>query len=500
MNLINNEKETNQYTKITVANGDGIGPEIMDTTLKILKHAGAKIACDFVEVGEVLYKKGYSTGISDEGWDIIMKNKVFLKAPITTPQGSGYKSINVTLRNALNLYANIRPCKSYHPFVATKHPVLDVVIIRENQEDLYSGIEYRQSHNMFECLKFISIDGCRKIVRYAFEYAKNNGRKKVTCMTKDNIMKMTDGLFHKVFDEIAKEYPEIQNEHYIIDIGSARLATKPEIFDVVVTLNLYGDIVSDIVAEITGSVGLAGSSNIGTEYAMFEAIHGSAPTMIGQKRANPSALINASIMMMAHIGQGSIAKQIEDALLYTIESGYHTPDIYVDGSSKKKLNTFEFGDAIIENLGQKPQTLKSGDYKDFEFDAKFESKEDLIGHVMPRITNEEKVLSGIDIYIGGEHNAEVLGKKVSSIISNSFNDIFELKFVGIFGAKSYPHNDAKYKSADHFRCRFEFKVESSYQECMDLLSAIHKDGLEVIKTENLYYFGETRGYTLAQGQ
>jgi isocitrate dehydrogenase len=264
-------------TRITIAKGDGIGPEIMEATLSILEAAGAQLAYDEIEIGEKVYLAGNTAGISPEAWDTIRRNKVFLKAPITTPQGGGYKSLNVSTRKFLGLYANIRPCFSLHPYVSTKHPKMDLVIIRENEEDLYAGIEHQQTDEVVQCLKLISRPGCEKIIRYAFEYAKLYGRKKVTCFTKDNIMKQTDGLFREVFNEIAAEYPEITNDHWIIDIGAAKLANAPQDFEVIVTLNLYGDIISDIAAEIAGSVGLAGSANIGEKCAMFEAIHGSAP-------------------------------------------------------------------------------------------------------------------------------------------------------------------------------------------------------------------------------
>src|SRR5437763_9400901 len=212
---------------ITVAHGDGIGPEIMAATLHILKEAGARLAIEEIEIGEKVYLRGNSAGIDPSSWESLKRTKVFLKAPITTPQGGGFKSLNVTARKTLGLYANVRPCVSYHPFVSTKHPKMDVVIVRENEEDLYAGIEYQLSPGVMECLKLISRPGSEKIVRYAFELARKHGRKKVTCFTKDNIMKMTDGLFHRVFDEIAAEYSEIANEHWIVDIGAAKLADTP---------------------------------------------------------------------------------------------------------------------------------------------------------------------------------------------------------------------------------------------------------------------------------
>src|SRR5579864_7449413 len=213
-------------TPITVAYGDGIGPEIMSATLDIIQAGGARLEIDLIEIGEKVYLAGNPTGIAPNAWESLRRTRVFLKAPITTPQGGGYKSLNVATRTTLGLYANVRPCVSYYPFVDTKHPKMDVVIVRENEEDTYTGIEYRQTDDMMESLKLISRPGSEKIVRYAFEYARSNKRKKVTCFMKDNIMKLTDGLFHKVFDGIAKEYPEIENEHWIVDIGAAKLADK----------------------------------------------------------------------------------------------------------------------------------------------------------------------------------------------------------------------------------------------------------------------------------
>ncbi|MBV9232158.1 MAG: NADP-dependent isocitrate dehydrogenase, partial [Chloroflexi bacterium] len=224
-------------TPITVAYGDGIGPEIMDATLHIIKEAGARIDIEPIEVGEKVYLRGISAGIEPSAWESLRRTKVFLKAPITTPQGGGYKSLNVTTRTTFGLYANVRPCVSYYPFIDTKHPTMDVVIVRENEEDTYTGIEYRQTQDMMESLKLISRPGSEKIIRYAFDYARSHNRKKVTCFMKDNIMKVTDGLFHKVFDEIAKEYPDIANESWIVDIGAAKLADTPEAFDVVVMPN-----------------------------------------------------------------------------------------------------------------------------------------------------------------------------------------------------------------------------------------------------------------------
>ena len=338
---------------ITVAHGDGIGPEIMAATLHILKEAGANLDIETIDIGEKVYLAGNTAGIEPSSWDSLRRTKVFLKAPITTPQGGGFKSLNVTVRKTLGLYANVRPCVSYHPFVDTKHPNMDVVIVRENEEDLYAGIEHRQTEQVMQCLKLISRPGSEKIVRYAFEYARRNNRKKVTCFTKDNIMKMTDGLFHKVFDEIAAEYPDIENEHWIVDIGAAKMADTPEAFDVIVMPNLYGDMLSDVAAQIAGSVGLAGSANIGEHVAMFEAIHGSAPRRAGQNLANPSGLLLGAVMMLVHIGETDVAERVHNAWLRTIEDGIHTYDIYEEGDSKQKVGTKEFAEAVAAARGPK---------------------------------------------------------------------------------------------------------------------------------------------------
>lgn len=500
MQYLNNTKETVEYTNIAVAMGDGIGPEIMEVALKILKESGARIKCEFVEIGEKYYHKGYETGISDEAWDVIRRNKVFLKAPMTTPQGGGYKSINVTLRKALGQYANVRPCISYNPFVETKFPNIDVVIIRENEEDLYAGIEYRQTQETYTALKVITQKGCEKIVRYAFEYAKKNHRKKVTCMTKDNIMKGVDGLFHKTFDKIALEYPEFEVDHYIIDIGSARLANQPEHFDVVVTLNLYGDIISDIVAEQTGSVGLAGSANIGERYAMFEAIHGSAPAIVGMGKANPTALINATVMMLTHIGQGDIAKKINDALLYTIESGIHTRDIYREGTSKKQVTTSEFGDEVVKNLGKSPSMLKSKNFANFEFDSKPDKF--MLG-IAPEaefcpVCNEKKELVGVDIFIDLPNNASQVGKKVEELLKDTD---FTIKVVSARGIKVYPDVNAKYLTSDEWRLRIIRKSgDFSQKDVIKVIETFVNGGFDVIKSENLYNFNGKAGYSKSQGE
>ena len=479
---------------ITVAHGDGIGPEIMAATLHILKAAGANLEIETIDIGEKVYLAGNSSGIEPSSWDSLRRTKVFLKAPITTPQGGGYKSLNVTVRKTLGLFANVRPCVSYHPFVDTKHPVMDLVIVRENEEDLYAGIEHRQTEQVIQCLKLISRPGSEKIVRHAFEYARRNNRKKVTCFTKDNIMKLTDGLFHKVFDEIAAEYPDIENEHWIVDIGAAKLADTPEAFDVIVMPNLYGDVLSDVAAQIAGSVGLAGSANIGEHVSMFEAIHGSAPRRAGQNLANPSGLLLGAVMMLVHIGETAVAERVHNAWLRTIEDGIHTYDIYEAAKSRQKVGTKEFAEAIAQRMGQSPQTLKVAKYKSAdETPAPAKSST----QTKPR---SKKELFGVDVFLDWPTG---LPNELGGSISKLSVDGTRLSIISNRGVKVWPDGHQETFCTDHWRCRFlSDKKESgiSHQQIIELLKRFAEAAFDVIKTENLYYFNGEPGFSRAQGE
>jgi isocitrate dehydrogenase len=480
-------------TSITVAHGDGIGPEIMDACLRIIDAAGADLEYDEVKVGEKIYLAGNSSGIEEGFWDSIRKTKVFYKAPITTPQGSGFKSINVTTRKTLGMFANVRPCSSYFPFVRTKHPKMDVVVIRENEEDLYAGIEHRQTPEVYQTLKLISRPGSEKICRYAFEYARANGRKKVTCFTKDNIMKLTDGLFHQVFEEVAKDYPDLENEHWIVDIGSAKLADSPENFDVVVLPNLYGDVLSDVAAQIAGSVGMAGSANIGEHASMFEAIHGSAPRRAGQNLANPSGLLMGGVLMLVHLGLRDVAANVHNAWLRTLEDGIHTYDIFRDDVSKQKVGTLEFADAVIERLGQQPQELTPVSYPT---DRAIEIP------TASAATAQERVLRGVDVFLYWEDD----GRNPNTLangLSKANEGGLDLTMITNRGLKVWPKGAPETFCTDHWRCRFQVSDEApgiDQQKIFDLLSRIGKLGFDVIKTEHLYYFDGNAGFSLGQGQ
>ena len=479
-------------TPITVAAGDGIGPEIMAATLFVLKAAGARLDIEEIEIGEKVYRRGASSGIEPSAWESLRRTRVFLKAPITTPQGGGFKSLNVTTRKTLGLYANVRPCVAYHPFVQTLHPGMDVVIVRENEEDLYAGIEHRQTEGVVQTLKLISRPGCEKIVRYAFEYARRNHRRKVTCFTKDNIMKFTDGLFHKVFDEVGEAYPDIEKEHWIVDIGAAKLADTPEAFDVIVMPNLYGDILSDVAAQIAGSVGLAGSANIGQSCAMFEAIHGSAPRRAGQNVANPSGLLLASVMMLVHIEQTDVAELVHNAWLKTIEDGIHTYDVYTEGTSAKKVGTREFAEAVSERIGKKPEKLKPAVYARAAAAA-----------AAPASASRkpaERALVGVDVFVNWNGDAPSLAALAGPLGSAGAG--LALTTISNRGIKVWPDGFPETMQTEHWQCRFLARDAgtTTSAELAALLKRAAEAGVDFIKTENLYTFDGERGYSLGQGE
>jgi len=462
----------------------------MAATLHILREGGARIDTEEIEIGEKVYLRGISAGIEPESWASLRRTKVFLKAPITTPQGGGFKSLNVTTRKTLGLYANVRPCVSYHPFIQTKHPVMDVVIVRENEEDLYAGIEYQHSPTVMQSIKIISRPGSEKIVRYAFDYAVRNKRKKVTCFTKDNIMKMSDGLFHKIFDEIAAEYPSIENEHWIVDIGAAKMADTPSAFDVIVMPNLYGDILSDVAAQIAGSVGLAGSANIGTGAAMFEAIHGSAPRRAGQNLANPSGLLLGAVMMMVHIDQPDVAERVHNAWLKAVEDGIHTYDIFREGVSKQKVGTKEFAEAVAARMGQKPEKLKAASYASAP-------KQTATERAGAEVT-AKKELQGVDVFIyWPSADTTALAAKLEGLGAGGV----KLSMMDNRGMKVWPGGAPETFCSDQYRCRFLTTGGAiSLGQVVDLLGKVSGAGLDFVKTEHLHTFDGVRGYSLAQGE
>lgn len=479
--------------RIALARGDGIGPEITAAVVSVLDAAGARIGWQEVAMGESLYRAGHLSGIEDSTWDRLAGCAALLKAPLTTPQGGGYKSLNVTLRKRLGLFANVRPCVSYAP-VLPGPKQMDLVVIRENEEDTYAGIEHRQTDEVMQCLKLISRPGCERISRYAYAYAMQNGRRRLTCVSKDNIMKLTDGLFHQVFREMAAEYPELATEHLIVDIGTARLATRPERFDVILAPNLYGDILSDVAAEVAGSIGLAPSANIGARFAMFEAVHGSAPDIAGRDIANPSGFLLSAVMMLVHLGQNRVAERVHNAWLRTLEDGVHTADIAHAGS-RERVGTRSFARAVIDRLGTEPKQLAVVHYPQ-------RAPLDLasIANPAPR-PRARKELVGVDLFLQWDADARQPGQLAHAL--QAVQGELELKVITNRGVKVWPKGLKDTFCTDHWRCRFqprEGQLSTSMQAVLALMQRVDGAGLEIIKSEGLYNFDGVPGYALAQGQ
>lgn len=328
--------------RITLINGDGIGPEISDAVVKIIDAAGLKIDWDVQTAGADVIEKE-RVPLPDRVIDSVKANKVALKAPVTTPIGKGFRSVNVQLRKELDLYANLRPCKNF-PNVKTRFENVDIVVVRENTEDLYAGIERQVDEDTAESIKIITRKASERIAKFAFDYAVTNNRKEVCVVTKANIMKLSDGLFLECFRKISKDYPQINTREILVDNLCMQLVQNPNQFDVLVLPNLYGDIVSDLCAGLIGGLGVAQGANIGQNCAVFEPVHGSAPDIKGQNKANPTALLMSAIEMLKYIGENVYAERIEKALFKTLEKGICTQDLGGNAS------TTEFTDAVIREL------------------------------------------------------------------------------------------------------------------------------------------------------
>src|SRR5690349_15062053 len=427
--------------KITVLPGDGIGPEVVDSALAIIKATSISVDFEKCEAGARVFQKGIATGIPKETIDSIERNKVVLKGPLETPIGYGNRSANVTLRALFETYGNIRPVREL-PGVQTAFTgrALDIVIVRENVEDLYAGIEYMQTPGVAESLKLISREGCEKIVKLAFSYAVAEGRKAVHCATKSNILKLTEGLLQHTFEEIAPEYPQIVSKHILIDNCAHQLAMRPEQFDVIVTTNMNGDILSDLTSGLTGGLGFAPSANIGSEVAIFEAVHGSAPDIAGKNVANPTALILSAAMMLRHIGEGDKANDIEQAVLVTLESGVRSGDM---AGTAKASSTTEFADAVISNLGKDSGTSASRDFRAVKIPAP--STE------VQKVEVKWRKVTGLDVFIESTLSPEDLGNDLNEICADT---TFALQTIFNRGNVVWPGDGRRVTLIDHYRCRF----------------------------------------------
>ncbi|MEI8295995.1 MAG: NADP-dependent isocitrate dehydrogenase [Alphaproteobacteria bacterium] len=429
--------------KVTLINGDGIGPEVTTAARRIIDASGVKIDWEVCEAGANVAKEGGGTGIPKETADSIARNGVALKGPLGTPIGPGGKSTNVALRKMFETYGNIRPTIEI-PGVITPYSGrgIDFVIVRENVEDLYAGIEYMQSPGVAQCLKLISRKGCEKISRLAFEFARSQGRKEVICTSKATIMQLTEGLLKRTYEDISKDYPDITTGHLIVDNCAHQLVKNPEKFDVIVTTNMNGDILSDLSSALIGGLGFAPGANIGDHVAIFEAVHGTAPKYAGKNVINPTAVLLSGVMMLRHLGEFAAAETIEDALFLTFaRDKKYTRDIAGDQDA---VSTTDFTDAVIANLGSRYENKKHHNYtalhlpkvaKDFDF-----------------VKVSQRRVTGLDVFIETTQELKSLGTALDALVAET---PFQLKLIANRGMKVYP-GEARIapELTDVMRCRF----------------------------------------------
>ncbi len=486
--------------RVTVIPGDGVGPEVVRSGVRVIEAAGVKIDWEEAAAGASVFEKGDSSGVPAETRDSIERTKVVLKGPLETPVGFGEKSANVTLRKLFETYANVRPAREL-PGVPTRYAGegVDMIIVRENVEDLYAGIEHMETPDVGQCLKVISRKGSEKVIRYAFELARREGRHKVTAATKANIMKLTEGLFKKVFEELALEYPDIRAEHLIIDNVAHQLAKEPAQFDIVVTTNLNGDIISDLASGLVGGLGFASSGNYGDSVAIFEAVHGSAPKYAGKDLINPTALILSSVLMLRHLGETAAADRVEDAVLVTLEEGTATTQDLVrqtGGDVDTAASTTGFTDAVIANLGRGPATLKA---RRGGATGQAPAPLPAWSYGPERYAAIDRRTIGLDIFIETGADAARVGPELEGVAASG---PFELRFIESRGTKVYPSVGLSSDGVRLLRARFVTRDGGAAADA-DLLAlqarvAERQPGWTHV--EKLHVFDGADGFTKAQGE
>jgi isocitrate dehydrogenase len=476
--------------RVTLIPGDGIGPEVVGAARRILEAAGVPIEWEVCEAGAAVFRKGIESGVPPETIESIRRTRVVLKGPLETPVGYGEKSANVTLRKLFETYANIRPVREY-PGVRTPYSGrgIDLVVVRENVEDLYAGIEHMQTPGVAQALKLITRRGCEKVIRLAFELARAEGRRRVHCATKANILKLTEGMMKRVFEEVAQEYPDIEAQHIIVDNCAHQLVKKPEQFEVIVTSNMNGDILSDLTSALIGGLGFAPSANIGNEVAIFEAVHGSAPKYAGKNVANPTAVIGSAIMMLRYLGEFEKAELIENALLATLEEGkVLTGDVvgYDRGAS-----TTEYTDAIIANLGKKPQTTSVRSYKPLQLPK--------VSPELALVVPKQRRCIGVDVFVESTQLPEQLGPALESLLDGL---PLRLKMISNRGTRVYPPTGAMPEYVDHYRCRFLLRDGAGELDDAAILELLQRIGgrYRWMHVEKLQEFDGVQGFTKAQGE
>lgn len=480
--------------KIAVAKGDGIGPEIMDAVLHVFDAAQVPLQYEFIEMGKTYFEQGNSAGMTPKAKEIVEDLGIVFKGPMETPKGKGMKSINVTARKTWSTYANRRHFQSL-PGVDTVFSKagipIDITIVRENIEGTYGGIEHLNTHDVAICRRIITRPGSEQVIRFAFEMARKEGFTKVTCAHKANIMKLTDGLFLETFQEVAKEYPEINCNDIIVDDLAMRLVARPHEFQVVVLTNLQGDIMSDLCAGLVGGLGFAPSANIGDNISIFEAVHGTAPDIAGKLMANPTSLLLSGLMMLRHLGFVKHAAEIENALRYTLEQGVHTADF--GDRSIPFSNTNEFAQAIINNLGKKPEFSKPREAKDGVAIFTKPSAPSVQRMMESNVDNADKKIVGVDLFI----ETNLLGQAIADKITPHLTPSQKLIMISNRGTQVWPSGSIFTECIDHYRVRVE--GDMSQKEIFSLLSSL-SDTFYIPSFEILRMYGDKKGYSLAQGQ
>jgi isocitrate dehydrogenase len=475
---------------VTLIPGDGIGPECVESTQRVIEAVGVPIEWETRHAGARIFKQGLPSGVPQETIDSIKKTRVVLKGPLETPVGFGEKSANVTLRKLFETYGNIRPVREL-PGVRTPYSGrgIDLVVVRENVEDLYAGIEHMETPGVAQCLKLISRKGCEKIVRLGFELAKAEGRKKVHCASKSNIMKLTEGMLKRTFEEIAKEYPEIESQHIIIDNCAHQLVKKPEQFEVIVTTNMNGDIISDLSSALIGGLGFAPSANIGNDVAIFEAVHGSAPKYAGKNVINPLAVMFSGVMMLRHLSYFDEAAKIEHAILTTLEDGQVVPrDIVGD---EKGASTTKFTDEIIKNLGRTSAGWQVRNYQP----VKLPHLSSAADFVHPKSRN----VVGVDVFVESPMTSDEIGHSIESLTSGGS---LRLKLVSNRGTKVYPDPGTSTDCVDLWFCRFLPSNEANEVTDKDISELVLRVGAKHrwVHIEKLQSFNGDMAFTKAQGE
>jgi isocitrate dehydrogenase len=474
---------------VTLIPGDGIGPECVESARRIVEAAGAPIEWEPAEAGAAVFTKGIASGVPQETMDSIARTRVALKGPLETPVGFGEKSANVTLRKLFETYANVRPVREM-PGVKTPYSGrgIDLVVVRENVEDLYAGIEYMQTPGVAQALKLISAKGSERIARFAFEYARSEGRTKVACATKANIMKFSEGEMKRAFEKVAPDYPEIEPWHVIVDNAAHQLVKRPEQFEVLVMTNMNGDILSDLSSALIGGLGFAPSANVGNEVAIFEAVHGSAPKYAGKNVINPTAVILSAVLMLRHLGLFDQAAAIEHAVFVTLESGVLTGDVL---GYDRGTPTTDYTDAIIGNLGKKTETYTVREVKPLSLPK--------LGDDPDYVKAASRAVVGLDVFVESPLTAGELG---ASLMELTHDTRLSLKMISSRGTKVFPPTGALTETGDHFRCRFIIKEnpgdlpDEDVNQLLARISRRHR----WMHIEKLQEFDGELGFTRDQGE